>query len=87
MNEKMEERKTALLKVNGETFNTIYLSIDETRNMWLNVKYPFFTTANSFRIINGTNEFIRFFQIESIPRYMLIGKGKLLSDKYNAIIK
>lgn len=84
--EKMEERKTASIKINGEVFNTVYLSIDEKRNLWTNVKYPFFTTSNCFRIVNGPNEFTRFFQIESIPRYILIKNGKLVSDKYNAII-
>ena len=85
--EKMEERKTAIIKINGEVFNTIYLSIDETRNMWTNVKYPFFTLSNCFRMVNGPNEFTRFFQLATIPRYMLVKNGKLISDKYDEIIK
>lgn len=72
------------VKYGDKSVEFIYLSIEENRGRWLkSASEQKLDSANSFLLLNGgTSSFAKRFQINTIPRYILIGKdGKVIDEK------
>ncbi len=81
---KMSQLTSNIITRGAKKYKIIYLSIDEERQKWLDVKYPCINSTNSFRLIdNGNNSFIKNYSIESIPRYFLIDYLRLISAHFS----
>lgn len=79
---KMEELNSDKIKLHGKIFQIVYLSIDENKEDWEKVKYPFLNPGNSFRVAGSDNDFVREFKLSTIPRYILISNSGLISDNF-----
>lgn len=78
----MERHRAENVVISHREYRIIYLSIDENDKLWKAVKYPFLHSKNSFRITGPDNSFIREFGIYTIPRYILIMKGGIVSRDF-----
>lgn len=81
--EKMTKLNSDNVMLNHNQYKIIYLSIDDNRNSWKKAYFPFLTSKNSFRIIDGNNQFVKYFGISRIPRYVLISQSGLISSDFN----
>lgn len=66
----------------GKPVAFIYLSFDEQEDSWRKAANDHHVTANSYLFeLNFKSQFSKIFRLQSIPRYILIGKdGKLLME-------
>jgi thiol-disulfide isomerase/thioredoxin len=82
--EKMGTLKSDKILKGQKQYNIIFISLDKDREKWLASKYSYHSNVNCFRLVdNGENEFVKKFDIGSIPRYFFISNSKLISDKFS----
>ena len=81
--DKMSKLNSDKVTINQKQYRIIYLSIDEHEKNWKSAPYSFLNNTNSFRVTNGNNPFVREFNINSIPRYVLINESGLISAEFS----
>lgn len=81
--EKMTKLNSDKVMLNHKPYRIIYLSIDDNHNSWKKVYFPSLNSNNSFRIIDGNNQFVKYFGIRRIPRYILVSQSGLISSDFN----
>jgi len=81
--EKMNKLNSDHVTLNHQQYKIIYLSLDLDETKWKAAHFPFLNKTNSFRIRDGDNQFVKDFNIQSIPRYMLTDQSALISSKFS----
>lgn len=81
--EKMNKLNSDHVTLNHQQYKIIYLSLDQDEAKWKAAHFPFLNKTNSFRIRDGDNQFVKDFNIQSIPRYMLTDQSALISSKFS----
>lgn len=81
--DKMSKLNSDKVTINQKQYRIIYLSIDEHEKNWKSAPYSFLNNTNSFRLKNGNNSFVKEFNINSIPRYILINESGLISADFS----
>jgi thiol-disulfide isomerase/thioredoxin len=79
---KMQKLNSDKVIIDHKKYHIIYLSIDENAASWKSAFFSFLNRSNSFRITTGNNQFVKDFDINRIPRYMLISQSGLVSADF-----
>ena len=81
--EKMSKLNSDEVMIDNQKYRIIYISLDEDQAKWKAGGFPFLNKNNSFRITDGDNPFVHQFDINRIPRYMLINESALISAEFS----
>lgn len=80
--ERMTKLNSDHVTIDHKQYHIIYLSIDENAANWKSAFFPFLNRVNSFRITGPENQFVKYFGISRIPRYILISQSGLISSDF-----
>ncbi|MFS8082480.1 MAG: TlpA family protein disulfide reductase [Ginsengibacter sp.] len=81
--EKMSKLNSDQVTIDHQKYRIIYISLDEDQAKWKAGGFSFLNKKNSFRITDGDNPFVHQFDINRIPRYMLINESALISAEFS----
>ena len=79
---KMKKLNSDHVTIGPKQYHIIYLSIDDNADSWKAAFFPFLNRSNSFRITGPENQFVKYFGIGRIPRYILISQSGLISSDF-----
>ena len=80
--ERMAKLNSDKVIIDHNQYHIIYLSIDENTASWKSALFPFLKRTNSYRITGPENQFVKYFGISRIPRYILISQSGLISSDF-----
>ena len=80
--ERMTKLNSDHVTLNHQQYRIIYLSIDQDENKWKGAHFSFLNKTNSFTVTDGDNQFVADFNIQSIPRYMLLNQSDLITSDF-----